>query len=813
MTDKIKLDLFVLLPEVPDEKDRCVQRLTSRLLELKGVQDVHITHKDTDSPQLCVHYDRSRISFQTIQKLIRKAGADITVQYGHIMEDVTGLGYERRARVVADNLLKVDGILDAEASSAGTISLEYDRKKIDRDRILKAMAELNVHPIDRKRLTGKKLRPSILNVTRLKENFRNHIHLIFAIICGVFLLTGWVFSFLDPPLQDYSIPLLLVAYGFGSYFTIIQVYHSLRIRKFNIDLLMLVAAAGAGILGAWAEGALLLFLFSLGHALEHYAMGRARKAIEALSDITPDTALVIRDEKQETVPVEELQLGDLVLVRAGERFPADGFVLTGSSSVNQAAITGESMPVDKSPAPNPAEARKDSGKITKTSRIFAGSINGNHVLEVEVLSRTEDSVMARMVKLVKEAETHKSPTQRFAVRFERVFVPIILGFVLLIMFAWTVIDEPFADSFYRAMAVLVASSPCALAISTPSAILSGVARAARMGVLVKGGAPLEDLGQLKALAFDKTGTLTEGTPRITDIITSNGIEEERLLSIAVSVERQSDHPLAKAVVRDGTAKLGTYPVPEVHEVETVPGKGMMAKINEQQVSIGALSLFSNGRDSQLPPELSDKLKELQDNGRTTVLIRDADHFLGIIGLMDTPRRTASDVIIRLRSLGIRRMVMISGDHQRVADAVARQIGLDEAIGSLLPEQKVEAIRRLLKEERLVGMVGDGVNDAPAMANSSVGIAMGAAGSDVALETADIALMADDLSKLPHAVGLSRWTRQIIKQNLWISLGMIAFLVPVTMVGLATIGIAVLLHEGSTLVVVLNALRLLRYKAD
>ncbi|MEX2640506.1 MAG: heavy metal translocating P-type ATPase [Balneolales bacterium] len=809
MSDKIRQDLFVLLPDVPDEKDRCVRRLTDRLNRLKGVKDVHITDKDTASPQLCIHYDRSRISLNTIHKRVRQAGADITGRYGHFTEDVTGLYHERRARVVSDTLLKIDGILDSEASSSGTVNLEYDSEKITRERIFEELAKLNVHPINRHRRLLRKRLPRFINFSQLKASFRDHLQLIFALTCGAFLLSGWIFSYLEPRLQPYSLPLLLAAYAFGSYFTLIQVYQSLRIGKFNIDLLMLVAAAGAAILGAWIEGALLLFLFSLGHALEHYAMGRARKAIEALSDITPDTAVVMRNGDQVTVAVDELQPGDWVLVKPGERFPADGFVMTGSSSVDQAAITGESMPVDKAPVSDPNQARKEAGDIDSVSRIFAGTLNGNHAMEVEVLTRTEDSTMARMVKLVKEAETHKSPTQRFAVRFERIFVPVILAFVLLLMFAWTIIDEPFSDSFYRAMAVLVASSPCALAISTPSAVLSGVARAARMGVLVKGGAPLEELGRLRAMAFDKTGTLTAGRPRITDVITADGVNEQTLLSIAVSIERQSDHPLAKAVVRDGVVRLGSYPIPGVQQVEAIPGKGMQAKINGRLIAIGALDLFSN---DHLPAAISDRLEELQNTGRTTVLVRDADRFLGIIGLMDTPRKTASEVIHELRALDIRRLVLISGDHQRVADSIANEIGLDEAMGNLLPEQKVDAILRLLKEEQLVGMVGDGVNDAPAMANATIGIAMGAAGSDVALETADIALMADDLTRLPSAVGLSRWTRQIIRQNLWISLGMIAFLVPVTMMGLATIGIAVLLHEGSTLVVVLNALRLLGYKA-
>jgi Cd2+/Zn2+-exporting ATPase len=412
--------------------------------------------------------------------------------------------------------------------------------------------------------------------------------------------------------------------------------------------------------------------------------------------------------------------------------------------------------------------------------------------------------------MVKEAETQKSPTQRFTDKFERYFVPAVLGTVVLLLFAWAVIDEPFSTSFYRAMAVLVAASPCALAISTPSAVLSGVARAARGGVLVKGGAPLENLGRLGSIAFDKTGTLTEGKPRLTDVVCSDGVTEDELLRVAVAVESLSDHPLAAAVVRGGKERLKSDVVAPAHEVQSITGRGVKATVDGQQVYIGKDSLFAEVEGSPLPETLRASVERLKTSGRTTMIVRHGDTYLGVLGLMDTPREAAKNVINRLRELGIKRMIMLSGDNQQVANAVAKAVGIDEALGDLMPEAKVEAIKRLNKQGG-VAMVGDGVNDAPAMANATVGIAMGAAGSDVALETADVALMADDLSHLPFAVGLSRQTSRIIRQNLWLSLGMVAFLVPATVLGLR-LGPAVLLHEGSTLLVVLNALRLLAYQA-
>jgi Cd2+/Zn2+-exporting ATPase len=577
---------------------------------------------------------------------------------------------------------------------------------------------------------------------------------------------------------------------------------------------MLVAAAGAAALGEWAEGALLLFLFSLGHALEHYAMGRARRAIEALADLAPETAVVRRGEDEREIPVEALRVGDVVIVRTNERLPADGFVVKGTSAVNQAPVTGESVPVDKQPVDDPDAALDNWEGLDPEHRVFAGTINGSGALEVIVTKPASESTLARVVQMVAEAETQQSPTQRFTDRFERLFVPAVLGFTVLLLFAWVVVDEPFSASFYRAMAVLVAASPCALAIATPSAVLSAVARAGRGGVLVKGGGPLENLGSLGAIAFDKTGTLTEGKPRVTDVVPAEGVDENELVRAAVSVEKLSDHPLAAAVVRYGVVRCGKeqpggLPEEAAHDLESITGRGIKAVLNGETVYIGKDDLFGAVGGPPLPEALRETVDRLEGAGRTTMIVRRGTRYLGVMGLMDTPRPAAAETLARLRELGIRRMVMISGDNQRVAEAVAREVGLDEAHGDLMPDDKVETIKALSREED-VAMVGDGVNDATAMAHATVGIAMGAAGSDVALETADVALMADDLRHLPFAIGLSRKTRGIIRQNLWLSLGVVCLLIPATVLGLG-IGPAVALHEGSTLVVVFNALRLLGYK--
>ena len=538
-------------------------------------------------------------------------------------------------------------------------------------------------------------------------------------------------------------------------------------------------------------------------------MGRAKRAIEALAELAPKVATVRRDGGVEEVPVESLQLGDIVLVKPNERLAADGVVVAGESAVNQAPVTGESVPVDKRPIEDVAGRGAETSDPPPESRVYAGSINGSGALDVRVTRAASDSTLARVVQMVSEAEVNQAPTQAFTDRFERVFVPAVLAGALLSMFAWVVVDETFAASFYRSMALLVAASPCALAIATPSAILSGVARAARGGVLVKGGAPLEQLGRLAAVAFDKTGTLTEGKPQLVDVVPAEGVEEGELLQVAVGVEALSDHPLAAAVVRDGTARLAGQSPAEASNLRSITGRGVQADVEGEPTFVGKDDLFDEVEGEAVPESLKLRIDQLEARGRTTMVVRRGARYLGALGLMDTPRPEAKAVVAELRDIGIQRMLMISGDNQRVAEAVAREVGLDEAHGDLMPDDKVQTVKKLRAKDP-VAMVGDGVNDAPAMANATVGIAMGAAGSDVALETADVALMADDLTRLPFAVGLSRATSRVIRQNLWMSLGAVAVLVPATIAGLG-IGPAVVVHEGSTLVVVFNALRLLGFR--
>lgn len=777
---------------------RCALELIKKVQTIAAVSQAHVVNDADRGPlKICIHYDADRTTRERVELVAGQMGVALSKQRQHALIE------DEAARQQADttSLLRAKGVTAAERFADGVVLIEFDPALVKADAVA-ALANGRAPPQQSK---------------HHNDDGHQHSHggwfgerteLVFALGSGAALGVGWLLARIG--VETMPLALYLLSYALGGYFTTREAIENLRRKAFRIDSLMLVAALGAAALGAWAEGALLLFLFSLGHSLENWAMGRAKRAIEALGAMTPERASVRRGGEIIEVGVADLAIGDIIVVKPNERFPADGIVVAGESAVNQAPITGESAPIEKQ-ATTWSEEYRDLSKAPEQNRVFAGSINGSGALDVRVARYASESVLSRIVKLVTEAESQKSPTQQLTEKFERIFVPAVLLLVAVLLFAWIVIDEPFSASFYRAMAVLVAASPCALAISVPSAVLSGVARAARGGVLVKGGSALETLGRVSAIAFDKTGTLTEGKPYLTDVKPAPGVSEAELLAIAVSIERSSDHPLAAAIVRDGAAKLGEAPIPVAEAVESITGKGIQGRVEGALVQIGKPGLF-DASAAPMPTELRLAVGNLELSGRTVMVVHRGARYLGALGVMDTERSSAKNAIERLRKLGIKRMVMLSGDNQRVADAVAANIGLDQAMGSLMPDEKVVAISALRSEAGGVAMVGDGVNDAPALAHANVGVAMGAAGSDVALESADVALMADDLKHLPFAVGLSRQTSRIIQQNLWVSLGVVAVLIPSTIFGLQ-IGAAIIFHEGSTLIVVANALRLLAYRGS
>lgn len=612
-------------------------------------------------------------------------------------------------------------------------------------------------------------------------------------VAGVALVVGFFGEeFFGLPSSG-ALAFYFLAYFAGGYDVARTALPALFRGKFDIDLLMIAAAAGAAVLGEWAEGAFLLFLFALGHAGENYAMDRARNAVGVLGKLMPRTAFTKRGDRLEEVPVEQLVVDEIVVVKPGERVPVDGVITAGESSIDQSAITGESVPVSR-----------ETG-----DEVFAGTINQDNALDVRMTRLAGDNTLARVMQLVAEAQEQKSPTQRFTETFAHRFVPAVLAFtVLVIVLPPLVFDWTWAASFYRGMLVLVAASPCALAIGTPAAVLAGIAQAARSGVLIKGGVHLETLGRLNTVALDKTGTLTTGHFAVTQVIGINGTKEDEVLRIAAAVEEQSSHPLAAAIVKTARERKITFP--SATNIENLAGKGIQAQLEDADVLVGALRAFADDPAAGKGQALGETVAKLEADGQTTVIIRRAGRFIGVIALADEPRPVAAEVMKRLQAQGIKRLVMLTGDNNSVAHRVAEKVGITEVRAELLPGQKLTIVREMEQDRGVIAMIGDGVNDAPALAAATVGVAMGAGGTAVALETADVVLMGDDLGKLSFAIGLSRASARIIRQNLVIALGVIVLLVIASLTGAIALSVAVVVHEGSTIVVVLNALRLLAW---
>lgn len=795
MTQKLRLDLPVLLPDVPDAADACVERLEGILSRHPGVTEVHVVEQEGRGHSLCLHYDADALTLAQVERLARSAGAELTERYGHAVLPIRAIDAEDAARRIEHSLLGIDGVLAASVSlPAQRARLEFDRTRTTVDALraeLTRMGYASAPPVAHQAGCCQPKEP----VAEGAGWYGRNKELAWSLAAGLLLAAAWSGERWLGLAPAAAVALYLASYGFGGWDLTRHWLGSLRKGRlsFDIDLLMLLAAIGAAVLGEWLEGAFLLFLFSLAHALEHYALGRARGAIRALADLAPPVARVMRGEQVVEVPVEQVAPDETVVVRPAERIPVDGVVRSGSSAVNQAPITGESVPVDKAPG----------------DEVFAGTVNGEGALFIATTRAAGDRTLDRVIKLVEEAQTQKAPTQQFTERFERIFVPAVLVADLLLIVVPPLLGLwDWSTSFYRGMALLVASSPCALALGTPSAVLAGIAQAARNGVLIKGGAHLENLGTLRALAFDKTGTLTVGSPEVTDVVPAAGVTESELLSVSAAVEQHSQHPLAQAVVR--RAGADRLELPKAGPLESITARGVRSVVAGETVEIGSLRLWQE-QGGEIAPEMLAAVERLQAGGRSTMVVRRGPRWLGVLGVADRPREGVRENLNRLRALGLRPLVMLTGDNRGVGEAIGREVGVDEVKAELLPEDKVAAIRELLRQHGQVAMIGDGVNDAPALAHATVGIAMGGAGTAVALETADVALMGDDLGKLPFAVGLSRRARAIIRQNLYLSLAVIALLVVATTTGFFGIGLAVVAHEGSTLVVIANALRLLGYR--
>jgi Cd2+/Zn2+-exporting ATPase len=758
---------------------RCVEILAEALAMGKGLLAVEL---DTERGEVTLDYDPTVLPRQQAGDLVADLSARINPSYRVCESRLYGNGCDACAEVLDAGDGEHDGTVAGMAVTQGRVTLQSSVVPIKR-----AQVSHGLHDIE-PQASGRWLWASW---------DQTQWEVALTTITGVAIAIGWIGGALGMPVP-WQTAFYGVAYVAGGYFGVRKGLAQLRHGQINVDLLMVLAAIGAALIGDWREGAILLFLFSLSNALQDYAMGRSRRAIEALMALRPEVALVKRDGVEVLVPVERLRPGEIVVVRPGERMPVDGVVYNGRSSVDQSSITGESMPVDVGPG----------------SPVYASTVNQAGAVEVEVSRPASESTLARIIRLVEEAQEQKAPTQRFLDEFEQKYALVVIGATMLaIVVPVFLLNQPVGPSFYRAMTLLVVASPCALVISVPAAILSAIANSARHGILFKGGMHLENLAGVKAIAFDKTGTLTEGKPAVTDVVPFNGGSAEALLAEAASVEARSEHPLAQAIVMEARRQQLSFEVCD--NLQAITGRGARAELPDGRAClIGNLELFKGW--AIVPEAVAAQVMKLESTGKTAMLVgvetpdvADPVALHGIIAVADQPRADARDALEALRGQGIEHIIMLTGDNERVAQAIAAQVGVDEYRASLLPEDKVRAVQELRARYGSVAMVGDGVNDAPAMAASGLGIAMGAAGTDVALETADVVLMSDDLERIAQVIDLSRRSRRVIWQNIGFALGVIVVLVVSNFLVGVPLPLGVVAHEGSTLIVVANGLRLLR----
>ena len=758
-----------------------------------------------------------------------------------IVIKVEGMDCASCARVVESAVRSVEGVRDCNvnfSTSSVQVTLQDESHKEDTaGKLIKAIrsAGYGAEPVGQNNVDTESTPvrnndwiSQVLHIQQLRA----------AITAGFFYLLGVIFGFLNSKgiiPQFPEIPSILAVFGlslekvnliqlifyglaivFGGYnIARSGVIALLRTRTASIDLLMTIAVLGAVIINQWAEAATVVMLFSLGEGMESLTINRARNAIQELLQIAPQVARIRRGSETIQLPVEEVELQDVMLVRPGERIAMDGRVISGYSTVNQAPITGESLPVEKSPG----------------DEVYAGTLNQRGYLEVEVTKLAEDSTLARITRLIETAGANRAKTERFMERFAKYYTPAVIALAILLAVIPPLMGEPFIPWFYRALTLLVISCPCALVISTPVAIVAALANASRHGMLIKGGGYIELAGQIGAIAFDKTGTLTHGRPEVVEVYATDNYEPEEVISLAATIEERSEHPLAAAILRRRELEVAASPqhvhgdqhqhlyphdesefeliAKEISDFEAITGRGARATIDGTTYYIGTPRLFEElGVDIS---RLSHVIKMWQEDGRTVLVVGSDREVFGAIAVEDEPRPESREVIQKLKENGIQHIVMLTGDNSTTARSLAQRLGIDEYRAELLPEDKVQAIRELKDEYGKVAMVGDGINDAPAMAAADLGIAMGAAGSDTAIETSDIALMSSDLTKLPFAIKLSRSTLTTIKSNIAFSLFIKAAIILLSAIGITSLWLAILADTGASIIVTANAMRILRHK--
>ncbi|MCG3419709.1 cadmium-translocating P-type ATPase [Oceanobacillus sp. GSFE11] len=687
------------------------------------------------------------------------------------------------------NVKNLPGVQDAKVNFGASKISVYGETSVEELEKAGAFESLKVSP-------EKPIREAKKEIEKEKKEpfYKRHSTLLYASLLIIF---GYVSQIVNG--EDNFITSLLFATSIviGGYSLFKVGIQNLIRLDFDMKTLMTVAIIGAAIIGEWAEGAIVVILFAISEALERFSMDRARQSIRSLMDIAPKEALIRRNGQDMMIHVNNIAIGDIMIVKPGQKISMDGVVLRGNSAVNQATITGESVPVGK----------------TVEDEVFAGTLNEEGLLEVEITKLVEDTTISKIIHLVEEAQSERAPSQAFVDKFAKYYTPIIMGIAALVAIVPPLFfDGSWETWVYQGLAVLVVGCPCALVISTPISIVSAIGNAAKKGVLVKGGIYLEEIGSLKAIAFDKTGTLTKGVPVVTDYkMLNHNTNQKELLSIITALEYHSQHPLASAIMKMAEEENAPYTEVVVDDFNSITGKGIKGTINGITYYIGSPKLFKELLTVGFSKELKEIITTLQNQGKTAMIIGTEKEIHAVIAVADEVRDSSKEVVSRLHQIGIKKTIMLTGDNKGTAKAIGDYVGVSDVQAELLPQDKLDYIKQLRSEYGNVGMVGDGINDAPALAASTVGIAMGGAGTDTALETADVALMADDLRKLPFTVKLSRKTLNIIKQNITFALAIKLIALLLVVPGWLTLWIAIISDMGATLLVALNGLRLMRVK--
>ncbi|ADC52362.1 cadmium efflux, P-type ATPase (plasmid) [Alkalihalophilus pseudofirmus OF4] len=690
------------------------------------------------------------------------------------------------------NVKQLSGVEDAKVNFGASKIAVYGNATIEELEKAGAFENLKVTPEKSARQASQEVKEDT------KEDkvpfYKKHSTLLYASLLIAF---GYLSSYVNGE-ENIVTTLLFLASMFIGGLSLFKVGLQNLLRfEFDMKTLMTVAVIGGAIIGEWAEVAIVVILFAISEALERFSMDRARQSIRSLMDIAPKEALVKRNGQEIMIHVDDIAVGDIMIVKPGQKIAMDGVVVSGYSAVNQAAITGESVPVEK----------------TVDNEVFAGTLNEEGLLEVEITKLVEDTTISKIIHLVEEAQGERAPSQAFVDKFAKYYTPIIMIIAALVAIVPPLFfDGSWETWIYQGLAVLVVGCPCALVISTPISIVSAIGNAAKKGVLVKGGVYLEEMGALKAIAFDKTGTLTKGVPAVTDYnVLNKQINEKELLSIITALEYRSQHPLASAIMKKAEEENITYSDVQVEDFSSITGKGIKGIVNGTTYYIGSPKLFKELLTNDFDKDLEQNVTTLQNQGKTAMIIGTEKEILAVIAVADEVRESSKEILQKLHQLGIKKTIMLTGDNKGTANAIGGQVGVSDIEAELMPQDKLDFIKQLRSEYGNVAMVGDGVNDAPALAASTVGIAMGGAGTDTALETADVALMGDDLRKLPFTVKLSRKTLNIIKANITFAIAIKFIALLLVIPGWLTLWIAILSDMGATLLVALNGLRLMRVK--